>query len=437
VRGHVPDALRDGWDICRDFDWGYVSEPDTRGETQPLRRTKLLGGTSWVTRFAMRGAPADFDEWAALGNPGWDFESVLPDLRRLEADADFGDRPFHGDSGPIPIRRYLDVELTEACGAGLESLQAEGFAPVDDHNEPGAVGAGRIPMTSTDGVRVTTADGYLAEPSPKLVIRPEAHVARVEFDGERAIGVRLADGEFVAADHVVLCAGTFGSPAILMRSGIGPAQHLRSVDIPVVLDLPGVGANLADHPAVTIDCGYRGTARAAPVLHVVATFHSESTPESAAPDLMLWMSDPAGDPPSLELDVVLLRPRSRGTVRLLSADPTAPPSIALPGLSDESDAERLVEGYLRGLEVARLDGAQDPLETVRAEHYSLPHVVGTCAMGPDPGEGAVVDAAGWVHGIEGLSVADASIIPTALSSFTHIPTIMLAERLAGEIASPR
>jgi choline dehydrogenase-like flavoprotein len=186
VRGDVPDALRDGWDICRDFDWGYVSEPDTRGETQPLRRTRLLGGTSWVTRFALRGAPADFDEWAALGNPGWDFESVLPDLRRLEADADFGDRPFHGDSGPIPIRRYLDVELTEACGAGLESLQAEGFAPVDDHNEPGAVGAGRTPMTSTDGVRVTTADGYLAEPSPKLVIRPEAHVALVELDGERA-----------------------------------------------------------------------------------------------------------------------------------------------------------------------------------------------------------------------------------------------------------
>jgi choline dehydrogenase len=191
-----------------------------------------------MTRFAFRGSSSDYDDWAALGNPGWDFDTLLPYLNRLEADADFGDRPFHGDAGPMPVRRYLDVELTDACTAGLEALEGAGFAPVEDHNEPGAVGAGRMPMSSSDGIRVTTADAYLPEGArPNLTIRPAAHVAAVALDGSRAIGVRLADGELVEADHVVLCAGTYGSPAILMRSGIGPADHLRSVEVPVLVDL--------------------------------------------------------------------------------------------------------------------------------------------------------------------------------------------------------
>jgi choline dehydrogenase len=334
----------------------------------------------------------------------------------------------------------------------LDALTAEGFARVDDHNEPGAVGAGRMPMTSSDGVRVTTSDAYLAgQASPNLTIRPDAHVAAIALDGNRATGVRLAGGELIEADHVVLCAGTFATPAILMRSGIGPAGHLRALDIPVVVDLSGVGANLADHPAMTIDCGYGGSSRAAPVLHVVGTFHSVAIPATEAPDLMLWICDPTGDPASFEIEVVLLRPRSRGSVRLRSADPADPPRITLPGLRDESDAERLAEGYLRGLDVPRRPEirrvcaeppspaaeGEDAVEIVRAEMYSLPHVVGTCSMGPDPGDGAVVDSAGRVHGTEGLTVADASIIPDAPSGFTHIPTIMLAERLADELGATR
>ena len=147
-------------------------------------------------------------------------------------------------------------------------------------------------------------------------------------------GVRLLDGAVIEAGWVVVCAGTYGSPAILMRSGIGPAEHLRSVAIPVRLDLPGVGANLADHGGVDIDCGYRGPARTAPILHLIATFHSSAAASDEAPDLMLWLSDPRGDPPIFEIDVVLLRPSSRGTVRLRSADPTDPPCIELPDRRD-------------------------------------------------------------------------------------------------------
>jgi choline dehydrogenase-like flavoprotein len=454
LRTNTPDAIRDAWQITRDFDWGYTSEPDTRGNVQNLWRNKLLGGTSWVTRFAPRGSPADYDEWAALGNKGWGFEDVLPYFRRLEADADFGDDPWHGDRGPMPVRRYLDLEYTQLAAAGLQALEEVGFPLVDDHNRPGAVGAGRMPMTSRGGRRVTTADAYLpvgATP-PNLSIRPATHVAEVRFEGNRATGVLLLDGDVIEAGWVILCAGVYGSPPILMRSGIGPADHLSAVDVPVRMDLAGVGANLADHPAVSIECDYRGPTRSEPVLHFIATFHSAATSSDAAPDLLLWSSDPDSpgeDLASFEIEAVLLRPRSRGCVRLHSADPADPPHVELPALSDPFDIERLAEAWQLGVEVAnngkiRRQGVDPPaaepraadalLELVRAEAYSLPHIVGTCAMGPRPEDGAVVNASGQVHGTDGLSVVDASIMPDVPSGFTHVPTIMIAERLSEEIA---
>lgn len=452
LRAELPEGFSDGWGLPQGFDWGYESEPGEHVSAQPLRRGRLVGGTSWLTRFAVRGAAADYDEWAALGSPGWAFDDVLPYFTRLEADVEFGDRAWHGDRGPLPITRYPDIALTDVGAAGVEALGATGFPTVEDHNQPGALGAGRMPMSSRAGVRVTTADAYLPVGSTpeNLTIRPESSVAKVAFDRARARGVALQDGEVIEAGWVVLSAGTYGSPSILMRSGVGPAEHLRSVGIPVRLDLPGVGANLADHVGVDIDCGYREGARAAPVLHVIATFHSSLTPGDEAPDLMLWLSDPRGDPPIFEIDVVLLRPRSRGTVRLRSADPADPPLIELPGLRDQSDVARLAEAYIRGLEVASrpelrrlctdapspaVHEDQDVRDLIRADGYSIPHVVGTCSMGSRPEDGAVVDASGRVHGAERLSVVDASIIPNAPAAFTHIPTIMLAERISEQIAT--
>jgi choline dehydrogenase len=451
LRGKIPDPLRDGWRTNREFDWGYATEPDRAGVVEPLRRGRLVGGTSWVTRFAVRGSPADFDGWLALGNEGWSFDDVLPYFRKLESDADYGDEPWHGAAGPIPIRRYLDAEPVEIHAAALRALEGTGFPSVDDHNRPGAVGAGRMPMSTTDGHRVTTADAYLplGRTPPNLAIRPDAHVAEVVFEGMRAVGVRLAGGTIVRAGSVVLSAGTYGSPPILMRSGIGPGDHLLSVGIPVRIDLPGVGGNLADHPGVDVDTGYRGPSRAGPNLHSIATFHSALAVGGGPPDLMFWLADPASDPSAFTIDVVLLKPLSRGSVRLRSADPLDRPRIELPGLREASDVDRLVEGYRRGLEVAGrsevrrlcLDapppaagGAAVDRRVVRENAYSDPHVVGTCAMGRSPDAGAVVDASGRVHGTDGLFVVDASIIPEPPSGFPHVVTIMLAERLAETIA---
>jgi choline dehydrogenase len=447
-RADTPPELRDGWTIEPEpFDWGYESEPYA-GSARPARRKKLLGGTSWLTRFTPRGSPADYDGWEALGNPGWSFDDVLPYFIRLEEDTEFGHEPWHGDRGPIPSTRYLDLDYTEVAAAALEALAATGFPAVEDHNRPGAVGAGRMPMNTRDGVRVTTADAYLASERtpPNLTIRGDSAVGSVVFEGSRAVGVRFLDGTVTEAGSVVLCAGTYGSPPILMRSGIGPPARLRALGIPVTADLPGVGSNLADHPEVVVDCGYTGACRSAPVLHSIATFHSAGRSTRETPDLMLWLADPEEDA-SFVIEVVLLRPRSRGTVRLRSADPSDPPIIELPNLSDASDAERLAEGYRRALEVAnrpqvrRLCTGPAPLEPqdldelIRAEQYSLPHVVGTCAMGPRPEDGAVVDPSGRVYGTERLSVVDASIMPDVPSGFTHVPTIMIAERLSEELAS--
>ena len=447
----APADWTDGWRLPIVPDWGFETEPDDTGSASRLRRGRLFGGTSWLTRFAVRGAAADFDAWAARGNTGWSFAEVLPVFRRVEADADYGDRPWHGDRGPIPINRYPELDRSGIHAAALEAFDAVGIPRIEDHNEPGAVGAGPMPMSTRDGVRVTTADAYLAHGSrpSNLVIRTDTLVAAVVFEAGRAAAVQLDDGTLIHADLIVLSAGTYGSPSILLRSGIGPAGHLGDLGIRVHVDLPGVGANLADHPAVDLDSGWRGPAATGPILHTIATFRSSRAPRDGAPDLMFWVTDPEGDEPGFWFDPVLLKPYSRGSVRLRSTDPTAAPRIRLPGLDDGHDVDRLAEAYRLGLELAnrpvirKLARDAPPTDPSTPEAlrrrvvesaYSIPHVVGTCAMGPSPDSGDVVDAGGRVHGVDGLCVIDASIIPEAPSGFPHLVTIMLAEHLAEAIA---
>ena len=284
----MPDDVRDGRRPTFDHDWGYVAEPSAEGSGLALFRGKLLGGCSSTNAtFALRGHPADYDGWASAGNTGWSFGDVLPYFCKLETDADFGSAEWHGRSGPLPIRRYGDGELTDVALAGLETLEASGFPRIGDANQPGAVGLACIPVNTRGGERISTALAYLAsgEGRPNLTVRCDAQVAELIIQGTRAVGVRLLSGEEIRAQEVVVSAGTYASPALLMRSGIGPSAALRELDIPVVADLPGVGQNLIDHPAVSVDLLYDRPVEPVPVFQVVATFHSSGTDSGAAPDL--------------------------------------------------------------------------------------------------------------------------------------------------------
>jgi choline dehydrogenase len=447
LRGATPAELRDGWHLPQIPDWGFESEPVDGGPPKRLRRGRMLGGTSWLTRFAFRGAATDFDEWAAMGNPGWSFADVLPAFRRVETDLECGPDPIHGDAGPLPITRYPDREPSPIHLAALEAFAAAGFPAIVDMNAPDAVGFGRMPMSSRDGRRVTALDAYLplgSDPA-RLALRPDCLVDRVVIESGRAKGVRLADGVIVVADEVVLAAGTYGSPPILMRSGLGPAGDLRSLGVDSVVDLPGVGVNLADHPGVDLDSGWRGSGVPDAVLHSIATFRSSLTRPDASPDLMFWVTDPDGAEAVFSFDPVLVRPDSRGSVRLRSADPSALPRITLPGVTDEADVSRLIEGYRLGIELANHPQVRalcsepppaaprttaEARAVVAAGAYSIPHVVGTCAMGPSPTDGAVVDHLARIYGVKGLRVVDASIIPAPTSGFPHLVTLMLAEHVA-------
>ena len=450
----VTPALRDGWALPRGeawpYDWGYAAEPDASGEAVPLRRGRVVGGTSWLTRFAVRGSPSDFDCWAAGGLDGWSFDDLLPSFRSIERDLEFGEARWHGATGPLPITRYPDLDRTPPHRAAIEALAASGFERVDDANRPGALGIAPMPMSSLDGRRVSAADAFLqpgATP-PNLEVLADSQVANVAIQRGRARGVRLADGATLPAEAVVVCAGTYGSPTILLRSGIGPAADLTALGIRVAADLPGVGANLADHPAVEIETGWSGTSRSVPILHSIAPWHSSSALDPS-PDMLFWLTDPLGDPASFTLECVLMRPASRGRVRLGSADPVDPPRIALPRPLEPIDVQRLGEGAVRAADIAQrpevraiCDGAVMSLPTERAalqawvieNAYSVPHVTGTCAAGVSAEAGAVVDARGRVHGIDGLWVVDASILPGPPSGFPNLVTMAVADRTADMIA---
>ncbi len=450
----ITPPLRDGWGLAHGADWtndwGYVAEPRAGEEPAPLRRGRLVGGTSWLTRFAVRGSPADFDGWAARGLVGWSFDDVLPFFRRVERDLEFGATPWHGADGPVPITRYPEQPRTPVHLATVEALLACGFDAVEDMNAPTAEGVGPMPMSSVDGRRVSAADAYLsaAAARPNLTLRPDSEVAAIEVRQGAARSVRLLDGALLAAAEIIVSCGTYGSPTLLLRSGIGRADELTALGIPVVSDLPGVGRNLADHPALEFEPGWTGSAQHASVTHSIATWRSSSAGTSASPDMLYWCADPAGDPASFTIESVLMRPGSRGRVTLRSADPLLPPRIALPSLTEQVDVDRLGEAVLLARDVAlrpslraicraqvtELPEPGPQLERwVRDNAYSIPHVVGTCAMGVSPADGAVVDNEGRVHEVDGLRVVDASILPDPPSGFPNLVTMMVAERIAASI----
>ena len=454
----LPAELRSGWRSAGTHDWGYTDEA-TGGV---VARARLVGGCSATNgTIALRGAAADYDGWARLGNPGWSFAEVLPDFRKLETDLDFDD-DWHGRHGPVPIRRYEPKELTPVNAAAFEALGASGFPEVVDHNRPGEIGVGAAPVNTVGGVRMSAAATYLrqARGRDNLRILPDALVDRILIERGRATGVRLADGRTVRADRVVLAAGTYGSPAILLRSGVGPARDLAVLGLPCRSHLPGVGANLQEHPGISVIWPLAAELPDGPRFQVVATqadpggAEAEARPGADGSDGAPWLQHvPAATPTLFWVSATVMRPRSRGRLRLNSLDPEAAPKIKLNLLDDPADLAMMLEavrsarrvGSQRALRQlasgpeqwlgAGFDDGPDLTDALRRSVWTYHHACGTCAMGPDPEQGAVVDAQGKVHGVPGLWIADASIMPVIPSGNTHIPTLMLAEHLAPVIAA--
>lgn len=448
-------------------DWAFRADVhDGRKIRYP--RGKTTGGSSAVgATVGLRGVPDDYDDWMAAGNPSWSYAQALPYFRKLEDDLDIGDDEYHGKSGPVPIRRWRPQELAPGQTAFVEACLEAGFAEVGDHNHPESTGVGPIPSTRPDSHgRATTATTYLhaARHRSNLEIRPHTLVDRVLFDGDKAVGV-LAAGvggtyERVEASRIILAGGAVATPAILLRSGIGPAEDLRRLGVDVRADLAGVGANLVDHQRsgafLVAESG--AVDRSGPFLQSILRTTSPVSGEfndmqyymvnyfdlTHFPELQML----AGSTEILGVMVVVQRPDSRGRITLQSADPQEPPSIELNFLDDERQVDVLVDGVRTAWRLAQHPGIRslgqefvvlrdamiddDDLvrQYVKSSLDSAYHPVGTARMGPVSNPEAVVDERGAVHGIDSLYVCDASIMPSIVRANTNLTSIMIGERIS-------
>jgi choline dehydrogenase-like flavoprotein len=473
--------------------WGYhtVPQPGLHGRRGYQPRGKVLGGSSSINAMIYaRGHATDYDAWAAEGNPGWSFADVLPYFKRAEHN-ERGADALHGQGGPLNV---MDLRSPNPfLPSFVEAGQQAGHRHNPDFNGPEQEGVGVYQVTHKNGERFSAAKAYLTPhlARPNLQVITGALTSRVltdTVDGlPRAVGVEYRpDGgrgaaqtlELKPGGEVLLSAGAFGSPQLLMLSGIGPAEHLRERGIEVVHPLPGVGENLHDHPDVVMVVNApqltdlfgltpRGVLNMAKGIlewrrsrsGMLTTNFAEaggfikSAPDEAIPDLQLHFvvgklvdhgrKTVLGH--GYSCHVCLLRPKSRGTLRLASADPQVMPLIDPAFLKDPDDVARLVRGFKAmrrlmqqpalarhgGVESSASREAQSDAQIeqfVRHHADTIYHPVGTCRMGPDATTGAVVDARLRVHGVEGLRVVDASVMPSVVGGNTNAPVIMIAEK---------
>ena len=442
----------------RDHDWGLKYQP-TRGRDVIFPRGRVTGGSSAVnTTIALRGMPEDYDGWAEQGNPEWAWTRVLPAFCRLERDLDFGDRAYHGDAGPITIRRYPDSEMQPQHQAFLDAARRLGYPDCPDANDPWAWGSGPQPMNKLGRLRVSCAVGYLAPARvrPNLTIRPQTLVSRVLVKNGVCVGVEVqnADGSSatVTGRLIVLAAGAIMSPAILLRSGIGPRDQLEALSIPVAADVPGVGQNLSDHPALSVSCHAKDPAIVdfdAPIIQTILRY---TAPDSAQRnDLqieMLTFNGRRDGLPTFGLAAVLEQQYGRGELRLQSADPLVAPLIDNRFCEDDRDTRRLVACYkdtlafvetgpiaalIAGITFPRGGPLSDDDIAGLCKRFagSGYHPCGTVKMGPATDPLAVVNQYGQCHCIEQLVVADASIMPGVPRANTNLTCIMIGE-MVGE-----
>jgi choline dehydrogenase len=435
-------------------DWNYGTEPEPGlgGRVVRWPRGKTYGGSSAISAAAyVRGHQLDFDGWAKEVGEAWSYDAVLPYFRKSE-DNVRGASPFHGVGGPMAVADTTDPHAGHT--AFLEAARTLGFAadPQWDFNGPQQEnGAGFYQKNLMDGKRHSAAAGFLTPilGRPNLTVRPWSQVKRLRITGTRVTGVDYIRQGAVEGVHVsrevIVCAGAIESPKVLMLSGIGPADQLRVHGIPVVRDLPGVGGNLHDHPRIGLRWTGRGPLPGSSVSAGLLT-HSVRGVNPGAPDIQFYVGRGLSAPdPALAFSVVVSRPHSRGWLTLRSADPMAAPAITCGYFTDARDLDAAVEAVrlAQGLVATRAyDGlrgeAVDPAPDARTPEAlrafvrrtagTIYHPGGTCRMGR--GVDAVVDAELRVHGIDGLRVADASVMPTVVNAQTHAACVMIGERVA-------
>jgi choline dehydrogenase len=425
-----------------DHDWGYSYRAVAGGRPTPFPRGRVMGGSSAVnTTIALRGMPEDYDGWAALGNDRWAWDRVLPAFCRLERDLDFGSAPYHGDAGPITIRRYGLDEMTEPQLAFLETAEALGYPACPDANDPSSWGAGPHPMNKAGRVRISTSIGYLAPARvrPNLTVRGSAPVARLVVESGRVVACELEDGERIEGRLFVLSAGAIASPALLLRSG---------------LDVAGVGENLADHPASMVVCEVKEGVSIdvdAPLMQTILRYTSTVEGGSQRNDLqieqMSFLGGRRGGPAGFGIAAVVEQAYSRGTVRLAGDGDGAGVEIDANFGADERDVDRLVEAMEDTIRFVQTKPLSDLIERVvfprlpidrstlrelvRGRCGSGYHPCGTVRMGPADDPMAVVDQYGRCRSVDGLVVADASIMPTVPRANTNLTAIMIGE-MVGE-----
>jgi choline dehydrogenase len=458
---NYPSVLKDANVVAGSptFDWHYRTEDaSTLGHDMPVPRGRVIGGSSAVNGcVAMRARPADFARWAQRGIKGWSWEEVLAAYKALE-NTPTEDDAWHGRSGPLPIRQRTEEENTPSMRAFVEASEAVGLTHISDFNGAAQHGVGPYPLNVVDGVRVNTGMTYLTDSvraRSNLTIRGDTEVDSVVIEGKRAVGVKLVEGEVIAAGEVIMAAGTFGSPAILMRSGIGPSQHLQDLGIATIVDLP-VGERLKDHPFFfNVYALKREVNAMKPAAGALVWTRSQSAQPG---DLDLHISgthyfDPNASPTggAIVLACAVTLPKSIGSLRLRSRDPRAAPHIHYNFFADPNDLDRLVEVVRLSRKVGGTEPFSDFIDHEMAPGKAVDdselranivafvdaylHPTSTVPMGADSDPTAVVDPWGKVRGVEALRVVDASILPDIPSVPTNVTTIMVAERIAAKLTA--